>query len=345
VKRQLKQIAQAVMAPFAPLLWRARGESRLLVLMYHRVLPPAHPDRAREQPGMYVSPDTLAMHMKLLKRHFEIVHLDEWAAKVAGGQAAPRLACAVTFDDGWRDNFEYAFPILQAQQVPATIYLLADLVGTQYRFWPNELARLLGDPRNVAARQTWPEWLKLEVTRVTGTESVTLPLSMAPLSMEKIDAVIERCKTLHTDSAMLEMLRGVAMEGNPSEDRDLMNWDEVRQMAASGWVRFGSHTRRHTRLDVRAAADVLRDEICQSQLSLERELHRPVSAFCYPNGDHCPAAVELVRGAYATAVTTRRGWNSVSSDRWLLNRVGVHEDISNTASAFLARLSLAVNAG
>jgi peptidoglycan/xylan/chitin deacetylase (PgdA/CDA1 family) len=337
VKRQLKHIVQTVMAPFAPLLWRAGGAPRLLVLMYHRVLPPAHPDRAREQPGMYVSPETLAMHLELLKRHFEIVHLDDWAEKVTHGQAVPRLACAVTFDDGWRDNFEFAFPILQAQQVPATIYLLPDLVGTQYRFWPNELARLLSDPRNEAVRQTWPEWLNEQVAQAAGGEPVSLPLSM-----EKIDAVIERCKTLHTDSAMLELLRGVGAEGGTSEDRDLMNWDEVRQMAASGWVRFGSHTRRHTRLDVRAAAEVLRDEICQSQVSLERELHRPISSFCYPNGDHCPAAVELVRSSYATAVTTHRGWNSVSSDRWLLKRVGVHEDISSTAPAFLARLSLAV---
>ena len=337
VKRQLKYIAQTVMAPFAPLLWRARGEPRLLVLMYHRVLPPAHPDRAREQPGMYVSPETLAMHLALLKRHFEIVHLDDWAERVTNGQAVPRLACAVTFDDGWRDNFEHAFPILQELRVPATIYLLPDLVGTQYQFWPNELARLLSDRRNETVLRSWPEWLKQEVARVAGGESVALPLSM-----EKIDAVIERCKVLQTDSAMLEFLQGMRAQGNTPPDRDLMNWDEVRQMAASGWVRFGSHTRRHTRLDVRAAAEVLRDEICQSQVSLERELHRPISSFCYPNGDHCPAAVDLVRASYATAVTTHRGWNSVSSDRWLLNRVGVHEDISSTAPAFLARLSLAV---
>jgi hypothetical protein len=196
---------------------------------------------------------------------------------------------------------------------------------------------LLGDARNEASRHSWPEWLQQEIARVAGGQIVTLPLPM-----NKIDAIIERCKTLHTDSAMLELLREVGTKGSPSEDRDLMNWEEVREMAASGWVRFGSHTRRHTRLDVRAPADVLRDEICQSQVSLERELHRPVSAFCYPNGDHCPAAVELVRGSYATAVTTHRGWNLASSDRWLLNRVGVHEDISSTAPAFLSRLALAI---
>jgi peptidoglycan/xylan/chitin deacetylase (PgdA/CDA1 family) len=120
-----------------------------------------------------------------------------------------------------------------------------------------------------------------------------------------------------------------------------MSWDEIRQMAASGKIRFGSHTRRHTRLDARVAVEVLEDEIRASRDLIERQLQTPVSSFCYPNGDHCPATVELVRGSYATAVTTRRGWNSASSDAHLLNRVGVHEDVSNSAPAFLTRLSLA----
>lgn len=334
MKRQLKQLAQTLLAPFAPLSWRSGGGPRLLVLMYHRVLPVGHPDRAREQPGMYVAPQTLAMHLTLLKRHFEIVHLDDWAQRVAQQQPVPRLACALTFDDGWRDNFDYAFPILEAQQAPATIYLLADLVGTQYSFWPNQLARLLSDSRNNAVRHSWPDWLR------EALGSAELPLSMA-----RIDQVIERCKAQHTDLAMLELLRGLASaDAAAHQDRDLMNWDEVRQMAASGLVRFGSHTRRHIRLDARATADVLQDEIRESRVRIERELRTPVTAFCYPNGDHCPAAVELVRGAYATAVTTRRGWNSTTSDRYLLNRVGVHEDISNTAAAFLSRLARAVSA-
>jgi peptidoglycan/xylan/chitin deacetylase (PgdA/CDA1 family) len=277
---------------------------------------------------MYVSPTTLALHIELLKRHFEMVHLDDWARGAAEGQPVPYQACALTFDDGWRDNFEYAWPLLQAHRVPATIYLLPDLVGTRYSFWPNKLARLLSDARNNEVRAGWPDWLR--------QLAVSLPLSMA-----QIDTAIERCKSLHTDVEMLELLQTVNTVGDPRQGRDLMNWDEVRQMAASGLVRFGSHTRRHIRLDARAPAAVLQDEIRESRASIERELHMPITSFCYPNGDHCPEAVELVRNAYATAVTTHRGWNSLSSDRYLLNRVGVHEDVSSTAPAFLSRLALA----
>ena len=329
LRRQVKQFVQALTAPLASLAWRASSGPRLMVLMYHRVLPATHPDRSHEQPGMYVSPETLALHLGILKKHFDLVHLDDWARQAAGGLPLPRLACALTFDDGWRDNFEYAFPILQAHGVPATIYLLADLVGTQYSFWPNRLARLLGRPRAGDAGADWPDWLEQE-------------RALGPLTMTRIDAVIARCKSQYTDAQMVHMLNATGAVGaapGAAASRDLMNWDEIRLMAAGG-VRFGSHTRRHTRLDERATRVVLEDEIRDSRVLIERELQAPVSSFCYPNGDHCPAAVDLVRASYATAVTTRRGWNSTATDTYLLNRVGMHEDVSNTAAAFLSRLLL-----
>lgn len=340
MKRLLKQLSENLLAPFAPVVWRAGAGPRLLVLMYHRVLPASHPDRPHEQPGMFVSPETLALHLRILKRHFEIVHLDDWARAVAESRPVPRVACALTFDDGWRDNFDYGFPLLQAQGVPATIYLLSDLVGTRYSFWPNRLARLLGAARNGDSGERWPDWLERELLQIGAPVTVR-----APLSMPQIDTVIANCKARYTDAELGSLLDGAAAGGAPDGgDRDLMNWDEIRQMAAGGRIRFGSHTRRHTRLDARAPAAVLEDEIQASRGLIEQQLQTAVSSFCYPNGDHSPAALDLVRRSYATAVTTRRGWNSVSSDTHLLNRVGVHEDVSSTAAAFLSRLARAVSA-
>jgi len=151
---------------------------------------------------MYVSPETLATHVRLLRRYFEIVHLDEWVQRAANGQPLPRLGCALTFDDGWRDNFEYAFPILRAEAVPATIYLLSDLMGTQYRLWPNRLARLLAD--TLSNEVSWPDWLRREIANATVARAVPLPLSAA-----QIDAVITRCKERETDEAMLGILDAI----------------------------------------------------------------------------------------------------------------------------------------
>ena len=324
MKRLIKTLVQCSVAAVAPALWRFRDRS-LLVIMYHRVLPADHPDRATEQPGMYISPQTLAMPLRVLKRHFTLVHLDDWLSLAEKGGELPRNACAITFDDGWRDNYEYAFPILKSADAPATIYLVSDLIGTRYSFWPNTLARVLASTDTVL-RQSLPAWLR-----------EMLPGSSEALSSDQIDAVISRCKA-RSDAEMLEALRSVDC-ASEEETRDLMSWREIQEMQASGLVRFGSHTRRHSRVSKIEDANVLRDEVLGSADALAESLGSMPITFCYPNGDTSVPAVQLVRQGYRGAVTTARGWNRPSTDRHLLNRIGVHEDVSNTPAAFLSRLA------
>jgi peptidoglycan/xylan/chitin deacetylase (PgdA/CDA1 family) len=336
MKRGLKRLAERVCAPFAPLAWRGRPGPQLLVLMYHRVLPPEHPDRATEQPGMYVSPTTLDMHLGVLKRHFPLVHLDDWVSDARAGKPLPSRACALTFDDGWRDNFEYAFPVLSAHGAPATIYLLSDLVGSHYRFWPNALASLLSDDSGADAFGRWPHALRREVTAIIGSRSPPLPLAVG-----EIDAVITHCKDAYSDPELRAMLAEAGRAAGARQDatvRDLMNWDEIRRMAASGLIRFGSHTRTHMRLEARISSDTLRDEICESRSIIQQALGTDVSAFCYPNGEFCSEALGLVRSAYTTAVTTKHGWNGAQLDPHTIRRVGVHEDISCRPESLLTRL-------
>jgi peptidoglycan/xylan/chitin deacetylase (PgdA/CDA1 family) len=325
VKRLVKKTLGFVGARLGPSLWRWRAPS-LLVIMYHRVLPQGHPERVNEQAGMYDSPGSLAMHIEVLARHFEIVHLGDWLRGVSSGQTLPKLACALTFDDGWRDNFEFAYPVLQKAQVPSTIYLVSDLVGTRYSFWPNTLSRLLATPGG----RIPAELGRLLPRLATAGES---------FSAAEIDRVINLCKARYTDAHISELLREFESRAVASPRRDLMDWSEIETMHRSGLVHFGSHTRRHSRLSVVDDPRTLEDEIVGSKREIAERLGAEVTTFCYPNGDTSPAAVELVRKHYAGAVTTRRGWNSVSSERSLLMRVGVHEDIASTADQLLARLS------
>jgi len=324
MKRLIKKLVQGSVAAVAPMLWRFR-DSSLLVIMYHRVLPADHPDRASEQPGMYVSPETLAMHLETLKRHFTLVHLDDWLELAQSDQALPRNACAITFDDGWLDNYQYAFPILKRAGAPATIYLVSDLIGTRYSFWPNTLARVLAS-EDAGLRQSLPAWLR-----------DMLPGSGETLSSEEIDSVIARCKS-RSDVELLEALAAFELPAE-GDARDLMSWQEILEMQGSGLVRFGSHTRRHSRVSKIADAGVLREEVLGSAQVLTERLGRTPVTFCYPNGDTSAPAVQLVRNGYRGAVTTARGWNRPATDRHLLNRVGVHEDVSNTSTAFLSRLA------
>lgn len=328
VNRLLKASAQHLAGTVAPFLWRWRAPS-LVVMMYHRVLPHTHPDRATEQPGMYVSPETFEMHMHLLRKHFELVHLDDWLDALAENRPLPRHACAVTFDDGWRDNYQYAFPVLERLGVPATVYLVSDLVGSSYSFWPNALAKLVASGSQADTARL-PAWLQAVIEE-------TARAGLARGSAAHIDAIINRCKGSRSDEEMLDALREAA---NPAPaERDLMSWDEIREAHRSGLVRFGSHTRRHQRLTKVRDAEQLRDEIVASREVIAEQLGTPPRTFCYPNGDVSPEALELVRRHYSGAVTTARSWNTAASDKHLLNRVGVHDDVSSTPASFIARLA------
>lgn len=108
---------------------RAALAGKGLVLMYHRVL--RKRDIPRDlHPGMYVTSDDFERHARYLAAHHQVLTLEEFAEWLEGTRQCDRVPCAITFDDGWEDNYTEAFPILQRYRLPATIFLITDAVGT-----------------------------------------------------------------------------------------------------------------------------------------------------------------------------------------------------------------------
>ena len=97
--------------------------------MYHRVLadesvPPGI------DPGMYVTRTTFERHLEYLAAHHDVVTLDDLREWLLARRQFSRIPCVVTFDDGWRDNYEVAFPLLQQYGLPATIFLITDKIAS-----------------------------------------------------------------------------------------------------------------------------------------------------------------------------------------------------------------------
>lgn len=290
--------------------------------MYHRILPPSDPRFAQEEPGMIVTPNTFRQHLRILKELFEVMSLSEWIERRNAGKALPARACAVTFDDGWLDNFEFALPILREEQVPATLFAVSHMIGTTRQFWPNRLARVLNENRG----ETTFGWLPGYSTH-------------APLDRERIAQLILHCKQLGDDEINAHLDAAEAeLQLSALDQPALMNWEQLRAMQQAG-VEIGSHTCNHYRLLATLPTELVAREIRESKHMLEQQLERSVKLFCYPNGDVCPAAIRLVQENYLAAVTTRRGINKATTSAHELLRIGIHEDVSNTCNRFEARLS------
>lgn len=282
---------------------------------------------------MYVSPETLAMHLAVLKKHFEIVDLGEWIGRCEAGLKLPNRACAITFDDGWRDNFEYGLPVLQEVGVPATVFLVADMIGTSYQFWPNRLIRMLLSVDQPAEVLPWP------ILRLLAESGLDLEADGRPISMRLVDAVVRACKKF-SDEDMLRLTdeASVAVDASVSK-RDLMDLEEIAVMQRSGLIRFGSHGRTHKRLTDQCDDSVIEDEVIGSRTRIESLIGQPVSIFCYPNGDVSSRSIATVRSAYAAGVTGMRGWNSPRTERHVMRRMSIHEDVGADEFSFLARVS------
>jgi len=294
----------------SPHFWRALS-GRALILMYHRVLPKHETAVGFVQAGMYVTPATFQCHLQWLTQHFQVVTLRSLVEKWDRGDWDDSARyCAITFDDGWVDNYRYAYPLLRAYGAPATIFLPTALTGTREWLWSDRLGYLLTVARSRGER------------------------------VADADAEVERAKRLPR-AQRDELIDDLAhkLRARVPDERCFLAWSEVREMA-NGGIDFASHTSSHALLPA-LDADALYRELRQPLDVLARELHTFAPLLAYPNGDHSAAVVAAARRAgYAAAVTTQPGVESrAPSDRLRLRRVGAHEDVAHTIPLFMFHIA------
>ena len=320
-----------------------RHRGRVVILTYHRVVSDQMVRDEHIQPGMYVRGQSFEAHIAYLRKRFTIVSLDELLDLWRTNQLKSNQSyCVITFDDGWQDNYQIAFPVLAKYHVPATIFLATDFIGTARWFWPDQMMFLLEKGRQhttgSADQQSFSAALE---------ETVGVTLSAADGMFRRVEtgapvdpnAIIEFCKGVEVDRIhqIIDRLSRAIHMDLPTH-RVLLNWDEVREMAGKG-VTFGSHSCSHRIMTQIPLSDVKRELIESRRTILEQGI-KPVPVFCYPNGNFDWDIQELVReSGYIAAVGCEVGLEGDKpSDMFALKRVGLHEDSS--ASAHLLALAL-----
>lgn len=315
------------------------ADDGLLILMYHRVVDGALA-RGLGQDGMYVDAATFEDHLRFLKRHFVVVSLAEgldFVQERSGGNApGDRPRCAITFDDGWRDVYENAYPLLRSHGIPATVFLPTGFIGTRKWFWTDRLARLVNSPRPGKGGRTVETQIGFSPSK---------PGLPGEADGRGVFGIIEAMKRLREEEIerILEALSEERGMDPASEERVFLAWEEAIEMFRSGIVRFGSHTESH-----RILTTLSDDEVAvELRRSKERLVAQGVAdpdfvPFAYPNGNHTDRIAAMVSAVgYRVAVTTEKGWNRAKPtlDAYRLRRIGVHQDIASTEAMFGCRLA------
>jgi peptidoglycan/xylan/chitin deacetylase (PgdA/CDA1 family) len=308
--------------------WARRGTTAILT--YHRIVDKWKPTLDYSQPGMVVTVPTFERQLSFLQQHFEIVPLGALLDEETPRRPARRPRCVITFDDGWRDNYDLAFPVLRRHGIPATIFLTTDFIETERAFWHTELIYLLlhGDLRRFlrdeTALTTYPRTVRESLTRCAG--QIRAPC------FDDVDEVIETVKATCDEEVIRELIEtltpaaGLRRPFFP-ERRFFLDWDQVREMGHNGFE-IGSHGCTH-RIMTRLSSVDADEELRRSKAEIERRMGRDVRHFAFPNEDTNDTLVEhAARAGYRTACVGGVGEVRTESRIRTLRRMGLHEGVS-----------------
>jgi peptidoglycan/xylan/chitin deacetylase (PgdA/CDA1 family) len=303
-----------------------------VVLMYHRVVDPDQ-ESVPVQDGMYVQPETFAHHVSYLKSRYRLIDINELIDRLLSKRGFDGPTCHLTFDDGWRDNYQQAFAHLQAHRAPATIFLASDFIGTSRWFWPENLLYALQNRLSLGS----------SAAKTIDYHALEQVYHNPGISMERrINQVIDRVKDeSHQAITTLAQALEMTIASRPAKrPRLLMNWDEIKRMSAAR-ITFGSHTCSHaimTKLDDEPTID---RELNDSRRVIAVATGQTVKAFCFPNGDSNDYLVgRVARNGYQTAFSGAHGAVAAGTDPLRLPRIGVHEDIAFNVPMLAARMTL-----
>lgn len=310
------------------------------ILTYHRITSP-EVYSVPLQPGMYVRPKTFEMQIRYLKDHCRVVPLSSLVQSILEGREVEQRTVAITFDDGWHDNYENAFPMLREAELPATIFLATSFIGTREMFWTDRVAQTLASLRGA---QQYREQILGRIRekfppRATLRDTVEIMLSTGNETTSHLDNLLEELKRVPPNErkAVVNELYFLAKEFTTMKsERVFMNWDEVVEMSRFDFT-FGSHTHHHHRLTELNEAQ-LRDELVESYQELRAHGLKPPPTFCYPGGYYNDLTQRALRSEKIPSALTTERHSVLDGEPPLLGRVHIHEDMTSTVPLFTARI-------
>jgi peptidoglycan/xylan/chitin deacetylase (PgdA/CDA1 family)/CelD/BcsL family acetyltransferase involved in cellulose biosynthesis len=252
--------------------------------------------------------------MNHLARYFEFVSLDQLATGDLPTTRKRRWV-AVTFDDGYRDNFVHAFPILNRMKIPATIFLTTGCIESGQLTWYDQV--------RLAFKLTLQARLSLQ--DFGGPSLILGPDDRRVRAMQVTLAWLRTTDNSTRITCLPELFRRLRVPGELNLPGTMLAWGEVRQMSRAG-ISFGAHTVTHPVLES-LPVSMIEEEIVRSKQTVESRLQKPVRHFAYPFGkpaDFGASAKQVVRDAgFQTAVTTVHGFNGPDRDLLELRRLSL----------------------
>jgi peptidoglycan/xylan/chitin deacetylase (PgdA/CDA1 family) len=272
-----------------------------LVVGYHRVVDDFQSHARGSMQSLLITTATLEKQLDWIGRRFDFVDPDGMDAWLEGSRPGRKPVAVVTFDDGYRDVYQNAFPLLKRKGIPAVFFMVTDLVGTG--------GLQIHDELYVLMTRALPAWTdpRAELIKVLAEAKVS-SFTLKGISSALTDPSIATRALLSslTQSQVLRIMQVLRSKvGPPRQDDNFapMDWDMLLEMQRAG-MKIGSHTRSHALL-TNESAEKIKQELQGSRKALEQRLGPGIRHFAYPDGRFDALVVNgLVEAGYSFGYTT-----------------------------------------
>jgi peptidoglycan/xylan/chitin deacetylase (PgdA/CDA1 family) len=281
---------------------RQRLKGQLIILTYHSFCKTLHQ-------GLFASLpiEQFEQQLRYLKKYFTLVSVSEGIKRISSiDTETDKPMVAITIDDGFEDNYHFAYPLLQKYQIPGTIFLATDFIDNNRSPWPTQILNIF-EQTNLSKLE-FPFFLDISSLNKKSIAVQKIKYQWANLSPEDRFKYIQELKT-HLK---------VSNDGNYKP----LNWHQIRDMNING-IEFGSHTVFHSVLSS-VGSEIILQELSQSKSKIEEKIQKTCDLFAYPDGGFSKETKKFVQNAgYNVALTQKNGVNTKSTDLMEMRRVEI----------------------
>lgn len=286
---------------------------KLLILAYHRILPSVNFNPL----NTIISSGAFIRQIDILARKFPIISLEEALSQHQSGQVKTKIQIVLTFDDGYRDNYEVVFPILSRKGLPATFFVVTDYIGSDAPLWDWEIIARSGAYRDIDNIQAKGHIFSRRTNESQSSFAYRIFEEMKSADIDAIRGVID---------ILRDRAKG-RLNAYDFRNDSCMNWPQVRAMSEAG-MEIGAHGLTHRSL-ARMPLVQAEDEIKKSKSVIESNIKRECLHFAFPFGskrDYNQTLIDNVKGAgFQSCLLNVHGYNHMDTDPFCFKRIIMEE--------------------
>ncbi|MBD3203969.1 polysaccharide deacetylase family protein [Candidatus Woesearchaeota archaeon] len=296
---------------------------KIIILMYHRI------NNLKNINGFFsdvlsTSPANFERQIKFISKNFRVILLRD-IPDIVKNKKIKNNYLAITFDDGYKDNYDHAFYIMEKHKVKGTFFICPEYISSNKIYWWDEISYIINNNEYEAAADFISNQLDMKLKK-------TIPQKL-------ISSVVQKVKyfPIKKRRYFISSLKKRFSYKNINNNQ-LLRWENIIEMERSG-MEIGAHTNNHSILSTLNYQDQYK-EINKSKEILKKKIKKKIKSFSYPNGkkkDFNEKTINILKDLnFKCAATTIVGKNDFSTSMFNLKRIPV----SYTTNGIKLRMDL-----